>query len=350
MGPFKFKQNRVWRVYEGGKLIDRFRGVEPGEDGELPEDWIASVVEANNPQRQIKGEGVSVALLGGSEVAFDKLAADGAEELLGAGHVNKFGRNPGFLTKLLDSAIRLPIQAHPDNATALRLFNSRYGKTEAWIVLGTRKIKGEEPYLMLGFNENFDREVFTSESLSGKYDKALSMLHKHGVKPGDTLLLRGGMPHAIGPGVFLVEIMEPTDLVVQPELRCGRTTLMERERFGGLPPEQALEIFHYNPCPKTEAWASARLEPERIGEGRWRLIDREKVKHFGAEKLVVKGRNRWPDDVCAAGIVCEGELSLRSEGSKPLGLRRGDTFFIPASAGDRLFEGDGEVILALPPA
>ena len=37
------------------------------------------------------------------------------------------------------------------------------------------------------------------------------------VKKGDTFLIEGGIPHAIGSGCFLVEIQEPTDYTVRNE-------------------------------------------------------------------------------------------------------------------------------------
>ena len=38
--PLKMKENRVWRLYYGGKLIDKMRGYAygNGEDGNFPED------------------------------------------------------------------------------------------------------------------------------------------------------------------------------------------------------------------------------------------------------------------------------------------------------------------------
>ena len=40
----------------------------------------------------------------------------------------------------------------------------------------------------------------------------LDSLERFDVKAGDTILIEGGMPHAIGAGCFLVEIQEPTGL------------------------------------------------------------------------------------------------------------------------------------------
>lgn len=52
-----------------------------------------------------------------------------------------------ILVKILDSAVRLPAQAHPDKIFSRKYFNSEYGKTESWIVLGTRP--GQKSILVL---------------------------------------------------------------------------------------------------------------------------------------------------------------------------------------------------------
>ena len=51
----KFLPNRVWRVYRGGAELERWRGAEKPEDGAFPEEWIASTVEARNPQHPQPG-------------------------------------------------------------------------------------------------------------------------------------------------------------------------------------------------------------------------------------------------------------------------------------------------------
>ena len=179
MKLLKFLPNRVWRVYRGGACLDRLRGIANPADGSFPEEWIASTVAALNPQRDCPGEGISRVLLpDGSAERFDRVLEREAETLLGPDHPASASRTPGFLTKLLDSAIRLPVQAHPDREASRRLFRSPYAKTEAWIVLEGRRINGEEPYLLMGFNDRFDFEVFRREALTGVMEKTLGMMHR----------------------------------------------------------------------------------------------------------------------------------------------------------------------------
>ncbi len=357
MQPFRFTENRVWRCYLGGKMIDALRGNPNGEDTLFPEDWIASVVEARNPQHPVPHEGISTAVLDGGEIRFDQLVETRAEDLFGPVHVARFGKTPAFLTKLLDSAIRLPLQAHPDRETARRLYHSPFGKTEAWIVLATRRIRGEDPYLLLGFNEKLCPEVFVEDCLRGDMRRPLEMVHKHPVKPGDILLLTGGLIHAIGPGVFLVEIMEPTDWVTQPDPVCGTQPLTLEDRFGPIPPEQAMEVFHFEPMTREQAWRRAALQPrlETVQDGGRSsiLIDPGENPYFGARRIEISGN--WRGDSRStgafAGIVVRGKLQVRAgaEHSTPLSLRCGDTFFMPWACGEYAMEGEAEVLCALPP-
>jgi mannose-6-phosphate isomerase len=249
----------------------------------------------------------------------------------------------------------LPVQVHPDKETAAKFFNSKYGKTEAWIVLDTRSVNGEEPCLLFGFNENFDEDIFTREALDGNMTKSLSMLHKHPVKSGDILLVNGGIPHAIGAGVFLVEIMEPTDLVIQPELYCGSQRLTVEERFCEVSPEKALKVFQCQKLSKIQAWENAFIEPtvidKTVNAELSLLIDRNEIKFFGAKKLNFSGKYLYQntDNCCAAGIVCDGTLNIKYKNDYCLELKKGDTFFLPDQINDCIFNGSGELIFALPP-
>ena len=352
--PFVFGANRVWRVYQGGKLIDVLQNKPHPEDSNFPEEWIASAVKANNPQRGDVAEGISSAILGGRLFSFQELVNLHPEEMLGARHIRSFGKNTAFLTKLLDSAIRLPIQAHPDPVAARKLYHSNFGKTETWIILGTREIASEEPYLMLGFNDRLDEKIFKAEAVSGNMPQSLKMLHKHPVKPGDVLIISGGTAHAIGPGVFLLEIMEPTDFVVQPENYCGTQELTMGDRFGTLPPADALEIFHYSSTSRQEAWGKALAIPTTIENNKYvkavSLLDRKTVKFFGASRINILKEWRFDNSegTCTAGVLLSGACTLSVHKYKTH-LKQGDCFFIPASCKTVKMSGQCDLLLAHPP-
>ena len=56
---YKLLSTRVYRSYYGGKNIDYVTGVENPDVTRFPEDWLASVVTAFNPDRPIENEGLS---------------------------------------------------------------------------------------------------------------------------------------------------------------------------------------------------------------------------------------------------------------------------------------------------
>jgi len=345
MKPFKFKYNRVRRSYTGGKGIDLLRNATAPADNEYPEDWIASTVSAYQRPGEQADTGISI-IADSHDTKFSVLLEQFSEELLGKKHVEKFGAETGFLMKLLDSAIRLPVQVHPDKATAQKLFRSGYGKTEAWLILGSRPIDTQPPYLLIGFNEKLDRDLFIKESLTGQLDKSLDMMHRIAVKPGDVFMITGGLPHAIGPGLTLVEIMEPSDWVVVSERCCGAVTIPDLRRFNGLPPQQAMEIFDFTPRTREQLLDQCYLVPLACDASLDTLIERNDVHYFGLQKLSLQGSYclKNHETICRAGIVINGNMTLNG-----LSLQAGDTFFLPAAISEYYFIGSGEIILALPP-
>ena len=98
-------------------------------DGNHPEEWIASSVKALNQDSTDPMEGLSI--VRGTGVPFAALMRDSLQEMTG-------GEPFDVLVKVLDSAVRLPAQAHPDKAFSRKHFKSEHGKTEMWLVLATR--------------------------------------------------------------------------------------------------------------------------------------------------------------------------------------------------------------------
>ena len=345
-----FAPNRVLRLYLGGSGIDRLCGVEPAEDSRYPENWIASCIEGNGRAYHSPGHGISKIRLGNTLASFPEYLAEHAVELLGEKHFRRYGADPAVLVKLLDSAEQLPLQVHPTKADARKYLNSSYGKTEAWLVLATREVKGEAPYLLVGFNEQLDPEIFTKECLEGKFERGLAMLNKIAVKPGDTIIIRGGVPHAIGPGVTMVEIMEPSDWVVIPEINCCGVSLNEKQRFMGIAPETAVGMFDYTPQTPDEIRTRFSPVPKLVCEtsaGTLRtLISPDDCELFSAYELRVDGEWELDNpDSCMIGIVTEGTLDLGG-----IRLRAGENFFLPYDLKKLPVRGKGKMILIRPPA
>ena len=218
----KVEPNRVRRTYRGGLRIDSFTGFGPIDDGELrPEDWIASTTQAFNGTREIVGEGLG-------RLSDGRLVKDAAGTL-------------PILVKLLDADERLVIQAHPTVPCAREKFGSSVGKTECWYFLpGT----ADDACVYLGFKPGVTRERWRQafETQTGLLD----MLHRVPVKSGDFVFVDGGMPHAIGAGCFMIELQEPSDLMVVAErfTPSGRR-IPDGKIFCGLGFEDMLDVYGY---------------------------------------------------------------------------------------------------------
>ncbi len=328
----KLRENRVWRIYLGGKLLDEFRFGQ-GCDGYFPEDWIASVVKANNPERDGKPENEGLTTTSDGEYLRDVIRSN-PEDILGKEHISKLNDNFGVLTKFLDSAERLPIQVHPDKKAAKELFCSDYGKTEAWYILGGREINGEQPYILLGFKSDASREklklLFDRQDIEGM----AALMHKIPVQPGDTFLIKGGTPHAIGPGCFLLEIQEPTDYTISLE-KCN--TLGEKLPdflcHQGLGFERMFDCFHYDNRPLDSILSEFKLNPVSVeiadGYEKTEIISYADTPCFSLNRYDVSGECSLPDSPRArAFVIIDGEGEIDS-----ISFKRGESAFVPAQSG-----------------
>jgi len=350
--PLKLTANRVWRIYQGGALIDTLRGEPYPQDGCFPEDWTTSDTQALNEGREHIVEGLSqVQLADGRTLPLRDLLQAAPEPFLGREHVRRYGNKLALLVKLLDSAERLQIQAHPTPEFSRRHLNDTFGKTESWLVLGTRPIAGVEPYILLGFRERLDKP--TLGDLIARQDVAgmEQMLNRVPARPGQLYILRAGVPHAIGPGVFMVEVQEPTDWVVSAEYQVGQVVLSEKAALMGLDLDTALDVFEYDGAVADEAVTAATLSRRPLSDAETTLVGREDTPCFRAHELRVRGDLPDPHrGEVYSGIVVDGSGEMIIAGES-LPLRQGDSFFVPAdSRHDGYRSRDGmRVILSFPP-
>ncbi|PRR68593.1 type I phosphomannose isomerase catalytic subunit [Neomoorella humiferrea] len=362
--PLRLAENRVWRMYTGGRLLDRFLGKPGPADGHFPEDWIGSTVLARNLGHDRQGtEGLSYIITpGGERSSLKRLLEQAPAALLGEEHYRKYGPNPGILIKLLDAAMRLPIQVHPDKGLAQKFFNSPFGKTEAWLVLATREINSSPPYILFGFREGVSWEHFVA-AVRGNNSPALEQcLHRLPVQAGDVYLIEAGVPHAIGPGNLILEIQEPTDITIRAEKNVGEIVMTDEVAYQGLTLEQSLECYRFEPLTVDETLRKYKLKPrlikERPGQGReqW-LISYTDTPCFALRYLEVE--SYWEVEGHSTFhymIVIKGKGRLVAEkataDASTIIIQRGDYFFIPALVSYRienLREESVEIITCWPP-
>ena len=317
MKPLILPPNQFHRFYRGGARIDALRGVPEGEDGR-PEDWVGSTATSWGSAT----EGLS--RLEDGTVLKDAIDAD-PEAFLGPDHVARYGADPGLLVKLLDAGERLPVHYHPGRAFAREHLGLRYGKTEAWLILEAEP----DAAVHVGLKEPLDAETARRWVDEQQPEEMLAALHRVPVQAGDGILVPAGTLHAIGGGILLLELQEPTDLSV----------LVEWKKFGVDSGPEHLDL----------GWDTALqsldrepIDPAALTSTKTRLLPKEADPYFRAEQ--VKAGDTL-DQSFSILLVTAGEGRLGE-----VAVRRGTTALIPYAAGPTTVDGDIEAIRCLPPA
>ncbi|HEX6354377.1 mannose-6-phosphate isomerase [Actinophytocola sp.] len=321
--PVRLPANQPPRFYAGGAAIAALRGDAPKKFG--PEDWVASCTTLHGEQA------AGLTTLPDGTLLRDAIA-EHAANWLGDAHVAAFGAEPALLVKLLDAGQRLPVHCHPSDEFAATHLHSRYGKTEAWIIVGAN----ENSTVHIGFTE--DRSEDTVADWVARQDSAamLAALNTVRVRPGDTVFVPAGVPHAIGAGVFIVELQQPTDLSVLLEWQG----FADDEAGGhlGIGFDTALR------CVDRRGWADRLDELVRRDSGKDLFGHPE---FFRAERL---GAGAELDASFSVLVVLDGTAVLRTEKAGEVPLAKGDTYAVPHAAGESVVDGDVAAIRCLPPA
>jgi mannose-6-phosphate isomerase len=323
--------NRVWRTYSGGLMLDRMEGRASPADGPFPEDWLGSTVRAINPNREQKHEGLARVIFTGGEAVLADLVASDPEYFLGAQHISRFGTKTMVLVKYLDAAVRLPFQVHPTVEFSRRHLKAESGKTEAYYILSTRP-EVTEPFIYLGFQRPPSRAELRRMIVEQDIAAMESCFDKIPVKPGDVYVVPGGLPHAIGGGVLMVEIMEPTDFVARVEFNVAGRVIPESARFMGRDVDFALDLFSFEPVPVFNVQSHWCCQP-RIFEAdsamrREALVDRRYTDRFNVLRTTLTGRKQWRSKGFTILLVVEGSCGI-STPQEEIQLGKFDRIIVP---------------------
>jgi len=336
--PIKQLPTFAWRTYRGGAMIKQYQGQNNAEDTFYPEDWISSFVEAKN-KKYVKNEGVTRVLINGEE----RLISD----VIDASDFGEGRTESGVLIKFLDAAERLGIQVHPTKDYAKKIFNSDYGKTECWHILGTRNM-GEPACVYLGFKEYVTkelwRELFETQDIKGM----LNAMHCYEVKAGDTILVIGGTPHAIGAGCFLLEIQEPSDYTMRTEkITVAGDTLTPMQIHYGVGEEKMLDCFDYTPKSAEHIKNSFFLKPRKDIENPdiTHLVTYGDTPCFALEQI--KAKEIILKKSSFITVIATADNGVMEYDGGAFEMNRGDKFFIPAES--KITLKNAEVLICYPP-
>jgi mannose-6-phosphate isomerase len=205
-------------------------------------------------------------------------------------------------------------------------------------------------YVYLGFREDVGMDTVRGWIDAQDKKAMLGSLNKVALRPGDTCLVPAGVPHAIGAGITVVEVQEPTDFSILLEWE-GFAIDGRAEGHLGLGFDLALQALDRS------GWDHGRLgslldsRPQGPGLVR-RLLPAEADDFFRVERVELGGSDGAGAGVgfrpeVAVLVVLNGQGRLSwAEGSLP--LSRGSTAFVPHGAGPIRIEGRISLLRCMP--
>jgi mannose-6-phosphate isomerase len=309
--PIPLEPNLVPRGYRGGEALADLRGLPSAG----PEDWLASTT----------APGVSVV----DGRALPELLRASPEGFFSPTHLERFGPDPDLLVKLLDAGQRLMVHIHPDREFARARLGLTHGKSEAWVIAAVR---GPDACVWLGFRQ--DVAAATLREWVERQDSAamLGALNRVAVRPGDALFVPGGLPHAIGEGILLVELQEPSDLWVWLEWE-GFNVDGPRDGHMGIGFDAALEAVDRS------AWDADRLRTLGVGAGPRQDLLPAGRDYFQAQWIEpAEGTVDLPAGFSIL-VVLEGSGRLEDGAGEVIEVHRGDTLLVPYVAGETRVSG-----------
>ncbi|WP_261166855.1 class I mannose-6-phosphate isomerase [Microbacterium sp. Marseille-Q6965] len=215
--------NPIDHFYRGGDRIAALRGFTQAHEHQ-PEEWLGATVTRAGAEES----GVGLARTTDGELLRDLVVADPGAWLGEHAEAAWRAGDTGVLVKLLDARQRLPVHVHPDRAFASSHLACPYGKTEAWIVLDA------EPgsTLHVGWREPVDGAELARRRDAQDSSWMLERMHRIEARRGMGVLVPAGTVHAIGSGILVAEVQEPTDFSIL--LEWSVTTATREESHLGL--------------------------------------------------------------------------------------------------------------------
>jgi mannose-6-phosphate isomerase len=231
------------------------------------------------------------------------------------------GGRPVFplLAKLIDGQDDLSIQVHPDdNAAAAAGLGT--GKTEAWCVLEARP----GSFLYLGLRPGTEADAFADACRRGN-GSAADLLRRVPAEPGVTVLIPAGTPHALGAGVVVYEIQQPSNVTFRLD-DWGRVDALGVSR----PLHHAEGMSVLDPASRP-----APIPPVPISSGTPRRALLVATRYFALERIAFSANNAIGLPVvdspqvltCLArgaklsALGCDCSLSVGETAVIPAGLR-----------------------------
>lgn len=329
--PQKLASNQFDHFYKGGNRIGALRH---GPGGPMrPEEWIGSMTTRFGEKT------MGLSTLNDGSFLRDSVIAN-PEAWLGAEHLNTFGASTELLMKLLDPDQRLPVHYHPNRKFSKEHLALNHGKTEAWIILEAP----DQAEVGLGFSTELKKPEVAKMVDARDSVGLLASLQKFKVNAGDTVFVPAGVPHAIGAGIFVLELQEPTDLSALLEWNDFAVDGVKDGHLG-LGFDTVLDALRYTPIEKAEA--EKLVFADRLFTKSDASVFTDVANpYFRADYLTGNGSK------IGAGfsifLTLDGSGKIAFENVSEITAEKGDAILIPHSAGSWTLNGASGVVCRPP--
>jgi len=235
-----------------------------------------------------------------------------------------------LLIKYLFPSQPLSIQVHPNDDYALRHEQSR-GKTEMWLILSS----AEDSFIMVGWESGFEKQEITDRINAGNIDSMLKLIQP---RSGDVYFIPSGTPHALGPGVTVLEIQQNSDVTYRlHDWNRGQDSGTVRP----LHLQQAVDVLNFDYVPEH------RIPSLLVTHGTRDCQYLCACKYFAVCKWTLTGKTQFTCDPSRFWVlnVIAGEGSILWPEGGPLRIEQGSTVLIPAGLGTFAIEPLGKITL-----
>ena len=253
----------------------------------------------------------------GGEIQLGDLVATHPVAIVGRRGLRVTANRPLFplLVKLIDAAENLSIQVHPDDTAASTV--GQLGKTEAWHILAA----APGAVLYLGLRADVSIAEFATRCHGG--GETAGLLRRIPAIPGTTVLIPAGTVHALGAGVLVYEVQQPSNLTYRLD-DWGRVDATGRPRE--LHIDLGLSVI--DPAARPEV-----IPPVALGPGSSRQL-LAACEYFALEQLSLGTGEEETLELAmpesAQVLTClAGEVSVTANNAAD-SLAAGETMVIPA--------------------
>lgn len=299
-------------IWGGRKLIDEY-GVKT-EKNNAAEGWMLSCHEA----------GASIAANGEfAGISFAEVVKNNPE--LCGKNAEKFDDFP-ILIKFIDAMDNLSVQVHPTKEYCEKTGRGQ-SKTECWYIIDC----DEDAYLLLGFNDKITPAQF-KEAIEN--NTLTDYVSKVPVKKGDFFFIESGTLHAICKGILLAEVQESSNTTYR---------IYDYNRVGADGKPRELHVEDGAAVTKLEKYSQPDFSNPALDTDERRLL--ADCPLFKVWKLDTNGEfcGNATEESFVSLLIMDGEGSLECCG-ETLALKKGDSIFIPANAGEYKLCGKLEII------